>query len=173
MGPSGLIKHARERKGWTQRQVASAIGVTPGFITKVESEQALPSYERCIALAGVLDLSFDSLWAEVEKARVEAHQQSIYTRGAAVRGVWRTPGVLAEPPTGLPALELSVADIARDMATDAELRAAYRDLKYVLADPQLRETVLNALRAFARAAHSGSLMRIQHSPDLPPSAAPG
>src|SRR5919106_3432743 len=100
MGPSALIKHARERKGWTQRQLASAIGVTPGFITKVESERALPSYERCVALAGVLDLSFDSLWAEVEKARVEAHQQSIYTRGAAVRGALRTPGVWATPPAG-------------------------------------------------------------------------
>jgi transcriptional regulator with XRE-family HTH domain len=156
MGPSVLIKHARERKGWTQRQVASAIGVTPGFITKVESEQALPSYERCIALAGVLDLSFDSLWAEVEKARVEAHQQSIYTRGAAVRGAVRTPGVLAEPLTESPAAELSVLDIARDLAADAELRAAYQDLKHALTDPQLRETVLNTLRAFARAASSGS-----------------
>lgn len=155
MGPSVLIKHARERKGWTQRQVASAIGVTPGFITKVESEQALPSYERCIALAGVLELSFDSLWAEVEKARVEAHQQSIHTRGAAVRGALRTPGVLAEPPMGSSAAELSAPDIARDMAADAELRVAYRDLKYALADPQLRETVLNTLRAFARAASSG------------------
>jgi transcriptional regulator with XRE-family HTH domain len=156
MGPSSLIKHAREKKGWTQRQVANAIGVTPGFITKVESEQALPSYERCIALAGVLDVPFDRLWAEVEKARVEAHQQSIYIRGAAVRGTLRTPGVLAGPPTAPPALELSAADIARDMASDAELRAAYRDLKFALADPQLRETVLNALRVFARAAHSSS-----------------
>jgi transcriptional regulator with XRE-family HTH domain len=156
MGPLALIKHAREQKGWTQRQVANAIGVTPGFITKVESGQALPSYERCIALAGVLDLSFDRLWAEVEKARVEAHQQSIYIRGAAVRGTLHTPGVLAEPPAGAQALEPSVADIARDMATDAELRVAYRDLKFALADPQLRDTVLNALRVFARAAHSGS-----------------
>jgi transcriptional regulator with XRE-family HTH domain len=147
-----LIKHARERKGWTQRQVASAIGVTPGFITKVESDQALPSYERCIALAGVLQLPFDTLWVEVEKARVEAHQQSIHTRGAAVRGALYPRSAVAEPSPEASVPELRVEDIAQEMTADPELRAAYRDMQRALADPLLREAVLNALRAFARVA---------------------
>lgn len=152
MRPAAVIKHAREKKGWTQKQLASAIGVTPGFITKVESEQALPSYERCTVLADVLALSLESLWTEIEQVRTEAFQQSIRTRGVAVRRALRTRGVAAEPPTGAPVPEMTAEAIAREIAADAELQAAYRDLKLALADPQLRETVLNALRVFARAA---------------------
>lgn len=156
MEPAALIKHARAKKGWSQKQLAAAIGVTPGFITKVEGEQALPSYERCIALAAVLDLPSDTLWTEIEKARIAAFQQHMRTRGAAVRRAMRTRGGPAEPPTEPPRLEMSVEDIAREIAADAELQAAYRDLQMALADPQMRETVLNALRAFARAARSSS-----------------
>lgn len=46
--------------------------------------------------------------------------------------------------------EVDAESIARDVAGDRELLAAWRDLRAGLADPAMRETVLNALRAFAR-----------------------
>jgi DNA-binding XRE family transcriptional regulator len=152
MQAATLIKQARAKKGWTQAQLADAIGVTAGFITKVEMEQALPSYERCIALSSVLGLSLDDLWAQVEAARAETLQQRIRTRGAALRGAVRTRGGTGGPSSTPPAPEMTAADIARDIAAHPELQAAYRDLKTALADPQMRDTVLNALRAFAQAA---------------------
>jgi WD40 repeat protein len=46
--------------------------------------------------------------------------------------------------------ELDAEAIARELARDRELLAAWRDVRAGLADPAMRETVLNALRAFAR-----------------------
>jgi DNA-binding XRE family transcriptional regulator len=152
MNPATLIKEMRERKGWTQKQLADAIGVTPGFITKIEADQALPSYERCMALAHVLELPLDDLWTQVEQTRTATVQQRIRTRGAAMRGAVRTRGTAGESSPE----KMSVEEIAQEIVTDAVLQAAYRDLKTALADPQMRKTVLNALRAFAQAARPRS-----------------
>ena len=151
MEPADLIKQAREKKGWTQKELADAIGVTSGFITKVETDQALPSYERCMAIASVLEVPLDTLWVEVERARVESFQQRIRTRGAAVRGTFRTRGASLEPPAALPIHEMTAEEIAREITADADLQTAYRNLKLALADPKMRPTVLAALEAFAHA----------------------
>lgn len=150
-----LIKAARERRGWSQKRLAHAIGVTPGFITKLEAEEAFPSYERCIALANVLEVSLNNLWREVEKLRTGMFQQRIRTRGATVRGAIRTRGGPARgkvPPAGR---ERSADDIAREIAQDPDLQVAYRHLKLALADPELRAKVLGALEAYANAAEKG------------------
>ena len=55
------------------------------------------------------------------------------------------------------------AEIAREIAGDPELLTAYRHLKKAAADPALRETVLNALEAFARMVES----RAPGKPDSP------
>ncbi len=52
----------------------------------------------------------------------------------------------------------------RDVAADAQLRAAYRDLRIAFAHPQLRSAVLVTLEAFAQAAQSGIII---------PASAPG
>lgn len=152
---AALIKRARAAKGWSQKQLADTIGVTPGFVTKLEAGHAFPSYERCLTLANVLGLPLDDLWPRVEEARVEASQQRLRTRGLAMRGAVRIRGALGEPPEETPTPELSVEEIARELASDAELQTAYRNLKLALADPQMRPTVLAALDAFARVAQSG------------------
>lgn len=152
MKAAELIKQAREKKGWTQKQLADAVAVTPGFITKLEAEQALPSYELCTALANMLGLSLDRLWAAVEQARAEALQQRIRTRGAAVRGALRTRGAPRGPRATPSPQEISVEEIAAEVAADPDLLAAYRHLKTALTDPAMRQTVLQALEAFARAA---------------------
>lgn len=146
------IRQAREKKGWTQKQLADAIGVTPSFITKLEAGQTLPGNDLCLAMADALGLSLDELLEEVENARAESSQHRIRTRGAAVRGALRTRGARATPSPTPPVEEMSADEIAREIAADADLRVAYQNLKLALADPQKREAVLVALEAFARAA---------------------
>ena len=153
MNPVELIKQGREKKGWTQKQLADAIGVTSGFVTKVETEQSLPSYEICVAMARALDLPLEKLWSGIESARTEALQQRIKTRGAAVRGAIRTRGAAVRKPARSEQ-QLDVAEIAREIAADADGQAALRDLRIALADPQMRPAVLAALAGFARAARS-------------------
>jgi hypothetical protein len=43
----------------------------------------------------------------------------------------------------------------RELQNDPELSAAFANLRTALADPQMRPTVLEALRAFAQAAKKG------------------
>lgn len=149
---AALLKRARGAKGWSQKHLADTIGVTPGFIAKLEAGHAFPSYERCLALAHALGLSLDDLWGRVEEARLEASQQRLRTRGSAMRGPVRIRGQLEESPEGVPAPEMRVTELAQELATDAALQAAYRNLKRALADPQRRLAVLEALEAWARAA---------------------
>jgi transcriptional regulator with XRE-family HTH domain len=150
-----LIKRARAAKGWSQKQLADTIGVTPGFVTKLEAGHAFPSYERCLTLANALGLSLDDLWARVEDARIDASQQRLRTRGLAMRGAVRIRGELGEPPEAAPPPALSVEELARELASDAELQTAYRNLQVALANPQMRPTVLAALEAWARVAQPG------------------
>ncbi len=148
---TALLKQARMAKGWSQKRLADTIGVTPGFVAKLEAG-AIPSYERCLALANALGLSLDELWEHVEEARREVSQQRLRTRGQAVRGTLRIRGQVEESPEGASPPEMSVAALAHELATDAALQTAYRNLKRALADPQMRPTVLAALEAFARVA---------------------
>ncbi|HSF31492.1 MAG TPA: sigma 54-interacting transcriptional regulator [Candidatus Tectomicrobia bacterium] len=74
------------------------------------------------------------------------------------------PHVLAEADMrSLPRRGPDALDPVHDIATDPELRAAYRDLRIAFAHPQLRAAVLTALRAFAQVAERGRI--------LPPSGA--
>jgi transcriptional regulator with XRE-family HTH domain len=151
MASGDMIKHAREAKQWLQKQLAEKIGVTPGFITKLETGQSRPSYERCVALAEALDLPLDELWEQVQEEKVETSGERIRTRGAAIRGVVRTRGAPARPPE--PAFwSEAIQDIAREIARDTDLRACYDDLKAAFASPKTRETVRQVLRALAREA---------------------
>jgi len=151
---TAFIKRARTAKGWSQKHLADTIGVTPGFVAKLEAGHAVPSYERCLALANTLGLSLDELWERVEEARLATSQQRIRTRGSAMRGAVRIRGQVEEPAEGASPLEMSVAELAQELATDVELQMAYRNLKRALADPQMRSTALGALEAFARAAQA-------------------
>jgi transcriptional regulator with XRE-family HTH domain len=146
-----MIKHAREAKQWLQKQLAEKIGVTPGFITKLETGQSRPSYERCVALAEALDLSLDDLWEQVQEEKVEASGERIRTRGAAIRGAVRTRGAQGKPSEPVFWSE-TVQEIARELAKDTDLRACYHDLKAAFASPKTRETVRHVLRALAREA---------------------
>jgi hypothetical protein len=51
---------------------------------------------------------------------------------------------------------MSVAEIAREIAADAALQVAYRDLQVALSVPEVRQTVLDTLRLFAERARAGA-----------------
>ena len=153
-----IIRERRDRKGWTQRQLAAAIGCTDGYVAHVENEVKLPSLDLCMALAQAFGLTMaeqQRLLEAVEAARRQQAERRIRTRGGAVRGALRTRGGLGTPALPPEADDIDEESIARDLADDPDLRAAYRHLKAALADPRMRETVLNALRAFARESEVG------------------
>jgi transcriptional regulator with XRE-family HTH domain len=81
------IREARERLGWTQAALARQVGATPGFITKLEKNEALPGQELLLALANVLKLDAEPLRGLADRTRQGRAGQRVRTRGAAVRGV--------------------------------------------------------------------------------------
>lgn len=55
----------RARGDRTMPQVASAAGISPETLRKIETGRvATPSFSTVAALAGVLGLSLDAVWAE-------------------------------------------------------------------------------------------------------------
>ncbi|MDD5823980.1 MAG: helix-turn-helix transcriptional regulator [Firmicutes bacterium] len=57
---TNLIRH-RDSKGWTQEQLAEAIGVSRSTVAKWEAGKGTPKVENLIVLSRVLDVSIDSL----------------------------------------------------------------------------------------------------------------
>ena len=60
------LRRAREARGLTTREVATRIGVSPGFITLIETGRKRPGAETARALAGALGLPEEPLLAWVE-----------------------------------------------------------------------------------------------------------
>lgn len=56
-----LLAAARERKGWTQAELASRCGLTPATISKIESGALSGSVDSILALADELDMDLNSL----------------------------------------------------------------------------------------------------------------
>lgn len=50
------IKEARERKGWTQYQLAQHADIRPATISRYEGDKVSPSLEAAIALSRALDV---------------------------------------------------------------------------------------------------------------------
>ena len=49
------LKEAREKRGWTQRDLASRIGLTQTHISGIESGKIVPRYDTLIELVRILD----------------------------------------------------------------------------------------------------------------------
>jgi transcriptional regulator with XRE-family HTH domain len=148
-----LVKRARDKKGLTQRQTADLIGVTPGFIAKIESGESLPGYSACVALTNVLDIALDELWQAVETARRQADERRRVARGEVATGAIRTRGpvrvrgaVLTRGGTAT----RGPGQIAQEIAGDPDLLTAYRHMRTAMTDPALRTTVMTTLEAWAR-----------------------
>ena len=49
------LKHARENRGWTQRDLASRLGLTQAHISGIESGKIVPRYDTLLELVRILD----------------------------------------------------------------------------------------------------------------------
>jgi transcriptional regulator with XRE-family HTH domain len=63
-----ILRAARLERGMTQRQVAADAGVSAGLIGQFETGRTKPSVATLLAVARVLQLSLDELFAEAEPA---------------------------------------------------------------------------------------------------------
>jgi transcriptional regulator with XRE-family HTH domain len=148
------IRQARERLGWTQSQLADKIGVTASFVTKVEKNEAVPSYDRLLALANVLVLDSDRLLDLSEQVKQERIQQRLRTRGAVARSPhWAEPrGPAAGKVPGSTATNVA-EQLGREILDDSDLQLAFTWLRAIFANPELKSAVLKTLEAFARQAN--------------------
>ncbi|MDE5768185.1 MAG: helix-turn-helix domain-containing protein [Oscillospiraceae bacterium] len=55
------IKSFRESKGMTQDQLAEAVGLARGSIAKIEAGWKVPSFEKAILIAKLLDTTCEEL----------------------------------------------------------------------------------------------------------------
>jgi transcriptional regulator with XRE-family HTH domain len=49
------LKEAREKRGWTQRDLASRVGLTQTHISGIESGKIVPRYDTILELVRILD----------------------------------------------------------------------------------------------------------------------
>lgn len=71
------IRNKRKAMGWTQEQLAEAIGVSTSFIGHIERGSRKSSIDTLVELANVMDVSADFLLADslttVTKASIPHH----------------------------------------------------------------------------------------------------
>ncbi len=64
MGPSVInrVKELRERRGWTQQQLAEAVGVSRQSINSIERNRYVPSLQLALIFARVFARSMDDIF---------------------------------------------------------------------------------------------------------------
>ena len=66
-----LIKRRRMELGFTQLQVADAVGATDAYISGLENDRKIPSYPMVKAIARCLNCEVEELYRTVEAQRAE------------------------------------------------------------------------------------------------------
>ena len=62
------VKELRNERGWTQQQLADAVGVSRQSINSIERERYVPSLMLALTFARVFDCSTDEIFTlEIEK----------------------------------------------------------------------------------------------------------
>ena len=76
------VKQSRFSCGFTQKEVAEHLGVTPTQISDIENEKTLPSLARAVMLANFFDVSIDYLTGKTDIAREpkRAQEESLIVR---------------------------------------------------------------------------------------------
>lgn len=64
MNTGKIIAELRDKKGWSQADLANASGVSRVMIGKYEREEAVPSIDAAKKIADALDASLDNLVGE-------------------------------------------------------------------------------------------------------------
>lgn len=157
-----MIRQWRSRQQWSQRTLAEAIGVTSGYVALLENESKIPSLDLCLSIILTFQLTpreHQGFLEAIERARRQETNKRASTRSAVVRDMLEARGSSTpsppEPPTSQPpSPAMSVEEIARAIASDDVLRAAFRDLQVALDAQETRQTVLDTLRLFAERART-------------------
>jgi transcriptional regulator with XRE-family HTH domain len=147
MTPGKLIRDARERLQWTQTELAERVGVTPGFITKLEKDEALPGADLTLTLANLLLIHPEPLLRLVGELK-HSRKASRRAQRARARGTLRPPEPAAAPPPG-PAPPDLCADLGREIINNPDLLRAVEYLRVIFADPGQRLVALRLLEALA------------------------
>ena len=66
-----VMRRQRERRGWTQKQVADQVGVTLSLIQKIETGQRKPSYEVLVKLEDLFGMTHRQLFAVADDTPTE------------------------------------------------------------------------------------------------------
>lgn len=61
------VKELRDARGWTQQQLADAVGVSRQSINSIERGRYVPSLELALTFARLFRLSTDEIFALEEK----------------------------------------------------------------------------------------------------------
>ena len=62
-----MLKECRERKGYSQKELAELVGVTQGAIAQFELGSTLPNIETAVRLAEILGVTCEQLVKGVEQ----------------------------------------------------------------------------------------------------------
>ncbi len=77
------LKHLRDKRGMTQKEVADILGLTPKAVGFYESEERQPSQETLLKLSEIFDVSIDYLLGKTNRMKPlgdEIHtQEELFT----------------------------------------------------------------------------------------------
>ena len=72
------LKDAREKRGWTQRDLASRLGLTQTHISGIESGKIVPRYDTLLELVRILDTT--SSWSRAPSSPSCSRSSAIMRR---------------------------------------------------------------------------------------------
>ena len=72
------IKYLREKNGFTQKDIATKLGVEPAAISKYELDMREPNIEALIKLATIFNVSIDYLLGRTPDVFVNANDKKIF-----------------------------------------------------------------------------------------------
>lgn len=131
------------------------VGATDSYISHLENELRIPSWDFAVALTRVFGYS------EPERQEFLAIIDTARLERARTRPGRRVGGALSSWQGGAPGVQedsepLGPERIARDFQADPGLEAAYRDLVVAFSLPEYRDAVIKTLRGLAQTAASES-----------------
>jgi len=144
------LRECRKRKGFSQAQLASRIGVTRQAISRWESGADVPGLFRVAALASVLDVSLEELMPEFSDENKKA------PAGMAANGGDNYGIQLNNSENNGTISQTTVSNAPASIAVDADLEAALRlrlerpEIMKLLADKDFTEAQIRALASAPR-----------------------
>lgn len=84
------VKKERKKLDLSQTDLAEKLGVTPGFISKIQNGVAFPSYELIASLADIFSADQLAVWKMVEAEKLRQHQNRRENRKAVLASIAKT-----------------------------------------------------------------------------------